>query len=110
MAETQTAYAKSALTDPQNILFAIQTLLSLLALPQILAIIPVEYMKYVLALTGALGVIGIAVRTRWGNNPVALVGPRQIVPVEVKKLEATKQGTEEAANLPTQLPSGEVPK
>ena len=110
MAETQTAYAKSAFSDPQNILYVINILLSCLALPEVLAVIPVAYMRYVLALTGVLGVVGLFVRTKFATHPVAMIAPTQVKPVEVKKLVATKQGTEEMENLPPVLPSGEVPK
>jgi len=108
--ETQTAYAKSAVSDPQNILYVINILLACLALPEVLALIPPGALRYVLALTGVLGVIGLFIRTKFATNPVALIAPGQVKPVEVKKLEATKQGTEAAVNLPAQLPSGEVPK
>lgn len=110
MAETQTAYAKSAVSDPQNILYVINILLACLALPEVLAIIPPHALRYILAFTGVLGVIGLFIRTKFATHPVAMIAPGQVMPVEVKKLEATKQGTEEAGKLPPVMPSGEVPK
>jgi len=108
--ETQTAYAKSVFSDPQILLYVVNIALASLALPEVRAIIPDSGLRYVLALSGVLGVVGMAVRTWIATHPVAFIAPGQVKPVEVKKLEATKQGTEDAEKLPTQLPNGDVPK
>lgn len=107
MGETQTAYAKSAYSDPQNIALAVSVILMCLAEPSVVQIIPLKYTPMIAALSGILGIV---LRVMNGTHPVANILPTQIKPVEVKKLEATKQGTEDAINLPTVMPSGEVPK
>ena len=101
--ETQTAYAKSAFSDPINI---INFLALLFTLPAINAVIPVHYHDAVDALVAALN---LALRTFFAPHPVtATIGPGQVKPIEIKKLEATKPGTEDPAKLPptVQPPTG----
>lgn len=102
--ETQTAYAKSMFSDPINIVNFIALALTL---PAINTIVPVKYGPLVDAIVALLN---LALRTLFVTRPVAFIAPMQVKPVEIKKIEATKQGTEDAINLPTQMPSGEVPK
>jgi len=90
--ETQTAYAKSAFSDPQNIASALTLILALLALPEITALIPLRFMPAIAAVSSAAALI---LRTQFGNHPVAFIAPTQVKPVEVKKLWKTQQGTEE---------------
>lgn len=90
--ETQTAYAKSAFTDPQNIASAITFLLAVLALPDVTAIIPLKYMPVIAAVSSAAA---LWLRTQYGVRPVAAIAPGEVKPVEVKKLDKTQQGTEE---------------
>ena len=104
MADTQTAYAKSAFSDPSNI---INFLALALMMPEINNIIPPKYLPLIAAI---VALANLALRTIFVTHPVAFIAPKQVVPVEVKKLEATQQGTEKAVNLPPELPSGEVPK
>lgn len=94
MAETQTSYAKSAFTDPLNIINFIAVAL---VLPEIRDLVPQEYVRLVAGLTALLNLF---VRTFQTTHPVAFIAPMQVVPVEVKKLEATKPGTEDPAKLP----------
>lgn len=82
--ETQTYYAKSAFSDPQNIASAISTLVGILALPEVAAIIPLTWMPTILAISGALSLI---LRTFFGVRPVAAIPPGDVKPVEVKRLE-----------------------
>src|SRR5688500_761788 len=99
--ETQTAYAKSVYSDPTNIAAAVQIGVGVMALPEVVAVIPLHWMPLILAVSGALS---FALRTWTALRPVANIPPMQVKPVEVKKLEATRQGTEEPANLPESLP------
>lgn len=104
MAETQTSYARSAFSDPLNI---INFIALALMMPEVRELIPLKYMPLAMAL---VALANLALRTLLVTHPVAFIAPTQVKPVEVRKLEATKQGTENADNLPLQLPSGEVPK
>ncbi len=92
-APTQTAYAKSMFSDPTNIAAAIQVSVGILALPEVLAVIPLKWMPLILALSGAAS---FALRTWNAVHPVAFIAPQQVKPVEVKKLAHTQQGTEES--------------
>lgn len=92
--ETQTAYAKSAFTDPLNIINFIAVAL---VLPEIRDLVPPEYVRLVAGITALLNLF---VRTFQTTHPVAFIAPKQVVPVEVKKLEATKPGTEDPSKLP----------
>jgi len=89
--ETQTAYAKSMFSDPTNIAAAIQVAVGIIALPEVVAVIPLKWMPLILAISGAAS---FALRTWTAVRPVAAIAPKQVKPVEVKKLEATQQGTE----------------
>jgi hypothetical protein len=103
--ETQTAYARSAYSDPLNIINFVALAFTL---PEIRDVIPLHYAPLVAAV---VALVNLAGRTLFVTHPVTVtIAPGQVKPVEVKKLEATKQGTEDAGNLPPQLPSGEVPK
>ena len=104
MAETQTSYARSAFSDPSNLL---NFLALALMMPEIRDILPPKYIPLVAAF---VALANLALRTLLVTHPVAFIAPTQVKPVEVRKLEATKQGTEEAVNLPAKLPSGEAPK
>ena len=89
--ETQTAYAKSAFTDPQNIASVITFLLAALALPDIVALIPLKYMP---AITAVSALASLWLRTAYGVRPVAAIAPREVKPVEIKRLDKTQQGSE----------------
>ena len=102
MAETQTAYAKSAFSDPLNI---INFIALALMMPEIRDIIPTRYIPVVAAI---VALANLATRTIFATHPVALIAPMQVKPVEVKKLEATKPGTEEAENLPLSMSAHET--
>jgi len=92
--ETQTAYAKSQWSDPTNIAAFVQIAVGIIALPEVAAVIPLRLMPLILALSGALS---FALRTWTATHPVANIAPKQVKPVEVKKLEATQQGSETGA-------------
>ena len=94
MAETQTAYAKSAYSDPTNI---INFIALALVLPEIRDVIPAKYLPLVMAITA---LANLALRTLLVTHPVANIAPGEVKPVEVKKLEATKAGSEEHEKLP----------
>ena len=94
MAETQTAYAKSAYSDPMNI---INFIALALMMPEIREIVPTRYVPLVAAIVALLNLAG---RTLFVTHPVANIAPGEVKPVEVKKLEATKPGTEEHERLP----------
>ena len=95
--ETQTAYAKSQWSDPTNIASMVSIAVGILGLPEVTKVIPLSWMPFILALSGA---VSFALRTWTATHPVANIAPRQVVPVEVKKLEATKPGTEDTEKLP----------
>lgn len=92
--ETQTAYAKSAFSDPLNIVNFIALALTL---PEINKVVPPKYAPLVAAI---VALANLAIRTGLVTHPVALIAPKQVVPVEVKKLEPTKPGTEDPDKLP----------
>lgn len=83
MPETQTYYAKSMFSDPQNIASAISTVVGILALPEVKGIIPLEWMPAILAVSGALSLI---LRTYFGVRPVAAIPPGETRPVQVESL------------------------
>lgn len=91
MAETQTAYAKSTFTDPQQIWSFIGFVVALASDPSMLALVPIEWLPKItaLAMLGAL-----LIRHFKGTNPVAVIAPMAVKPVEVPKLVATQQGSE----------------
>lgn len=97
MSETQTAYARSAFSDPSNI---INFIALALMLPEIRQIVPANYVPTVAAI---VALANLALRTLFVTHPVTFITPGQVVPVEVKKLEATKPGTEDPAKLPPDL-------
>lgn len=90
--ETQTAYARSMFSDYTNIAAMVQIAVGLVALPEVTAVIPLTWMPLILAFSGALS---FALRTWSATHPVAAIAPNQVKPVEVTKLVATQQGTEE---------------
>ncbi len=92
--ETQTAYARSAFSDPSNI---VNFLALALMMPEIREILPPKYIPLVAAF---VALANLALRTLLVTHPVAFIAPNQVKPVEVKKLEATKAGSEEPAKLP----------
>lgn len=104
MAETQTAYAKSAFSDPSNI---INFVALALMMPEVRDILPPRYLPLVVAI---VALANLYLRIFVSTRPVAFIAPTQVKPVEIKKLEATRQGTEEAENLPPTMPDGKVPK
>lgn len=104
MAETQTAYARSAFSDPLNL---INFVALALVIPEVRQIVPPKYLPLIAAI---VALANLYLRIFVTTHPVAFIAPTQVKPVEVRKLEATKQGTEEPQNLPAKLPSGEVPK
>jgi hypothetical protein len=89
--QTQTAYSTSAFTDPQNIASAITFITGLLALPEVVAVIPLKYMPAILAISAALNLM---LRIMFGVRPVSVIKPGEVKPVEIPKLEKTQQGTE----------------
>jgi hypothetical protein len=94
MAETQTAYARSAFSDPSNILNFIALAFML---PEIREVVPVHYIPLV---TAVVALANLALRTIFVTHPVALIAPNQVKPVEVRKLEATQQGSETTTTIP----------
>lgn len=86
--ETQTAYARSAFSDPSNILNFIALALMM---PEVRDVIPLRYLPLVMAVVALLN---LALRTLFVHRPVAIIAPMQVKPVEIKKLEATQPGTE----------------
>lgn len=94
MPETQTSYAQSAFTDPLNIVNFVALALTL---PEISKIVPAQYAPL---LAAVVALANLSLRTIFVTHPVAVIAPGQVVPVEVKKLQATKAGTEEPAKLP----------
>lgn len=91
---TQTAYARSMFSDPTNITLALTVFIAILADPQVVAIIPLWLLPKLTALAAA---IGVYLRTVKGTNPVAVIAPGQVRPVEVPKLTKTQQGTEDTS-------------
>lgn len=85
MAE-QTYVAKSMWTDPTNIASVISCAVGVLALPEVVAIIPLKAMPYILAISGALS---FALRTWNAVRPVANILPTRTAEVQVKSLPVT---------------------
>jgi hypothetical protein len=85
--QTQTYFAKSMFSDPTNIASMLSILVGVLALPEVVAIIPLKAMPYILALSGA---VAFVLRTWNAVRPVAAIAPGTNTPVEVKKLDVTK--------------------
>lgn len=92
--ETQTAYAKSQFSDPQQIANVIAFVLAALSLPDVTGLIPLRFMPAILAFSA---LANLWLRTQFGVRPVAFIAPQQVKPVEVKKLDKTQQGTEEVS-------------
>jgi hypothetical protein len=84
---TQTYVAKSLWSDPTNVASMLSIGVGILALPEIVAVIPLKAMPYILAVSGA---ISFALRTWNAVRPVANVAPMQTTAVEVKTLPITK--------------------
>ena len=101
--ETQTAYARSAFSDPLNVINFIALALTL---PEIREMVPPQFLPLIAAI---VAVANLALRTLFVTHPVAVIAPGQVVPVEVKKLEATKPGTEDPAKLPEHIANGGKP-
>lgn len=95
--ETQTAYARSAFSDPLNIINFVALALTL---PEIRDIVPAHWAPLIAAV---VALANLSLRTLFVTHPVAVIAPGQVVPVEVKKLEATKPGTEEREKLPPSI-------
>lgn len=91
MSDTQTYYAKSAYTDPQNLASIASIIVGLLALPEVTAIIPTRYMPAILAISASISLI---LRITTGVRPVANIPPGAVKPVEVDKLKPTEKGSE----------------
>lgn len=81
---TQTYYAKSMFSDWTNIAAAIQVAVGIVALPEVAAVIPLDWMPVILAVSGASS---FALRTFNAVRPVAAIAPGTTKPVEVKRLE-----------------------
>ncbi len=96
MPETQTAYAKSAFTDPVQISNVLEIVLASLALPQVVAVIPLSWMPFILAFSG---IAGIFLRRYTALHPVVAIAPREVKPIEVPKLTATQVGSEEPGKV-----------
>ena len=88
---TQTYYAKSMWSDPTNLASIAAVLVGVLALPEVVAIIPVHWMPLILAISGATN---FCLRTFNAVRPVANIKPADVKPVEIPKLEKTEQGSE----------------
>lgn len=82
MAE-QTYIAKSIWSDPTNIASMVSIGVGILALPEVVAIIPLKAMPYILAVSGAAS---FALRTFNAVRPVANILPTQTTAVQVKSL------------------------
>lgn len=91
MSGTQTYYAKSMFSDPTNIASMLSTLVGLLALPEVIAVIPLRFMPYILVVSS---VAAFLLRTFNALRPVAAITPGQVKPVEVRQLDPTQKGTE----------------
>lgn len=89
---TQTYYAKSMWSDPTNLASIAAVLVGVLALPEVVAIIPVHWMPVILAISGATNFI---LRTFNAVRPVANIRPQEVKPVEVKQLTPTQPGSEQ---------------
>ena len=87
MAE-QTYVAKSLYSDPTNIASMISIGVGVLALPEVVAIIPLKAMPYILAVSGA---VSFALRTWNAVRPVANIRPTQTTEVQVKTLPITEK-------------------
>jgi hypothetical protein len=85
MAE-QTYVAKSLWSDPTNIASFVSIAVGILALPEVTAVIPLEAMPFILAISGA---VNFALRTWNAVRPVANILPTQTTAVQVKKLPIT---------------------
>jgi hypothetical protein len=81
--QMQTYYAKSMWTDPTNLASIAACLVGVLALPEVVAVIPLKAMPIILALSGALNFI---LRTYTALRPVANIKPTEMKPIEVKQL------------------------
>ena len=93
--ETQTAYAKSAFSDPLNI---VNFVAPALTLPEIGKVVPPRFAPLIAAI---VALANLAIRIGLVTHPVTVtIAPGQVKPVEVKKLEATKAGSEEVEKLP----------
>lgn len=91
MSDTQTYYAKSLWSDPQNLASIASMAVGVLALPEVTAIIPVRFMPAILAVSAVLSLV---LRITTGVRPVANIAPGEVKPVEVDKLKPTQQGSE----------------
>jgi hypothetical protein len=91
VSETQTYYAKSMWSDPQNIASVLGIMVGVLALPEVVAIIPLRWMPTILGISSATSFV---LRTWKGVRPVANIPPGEVKPVEVKQLNPTQQGSE----------------
>jgi hypothetical protein len=89
--QTQTAYSTSMFSDLTNIAAMIQIGVGVLALPEVVAIIPLSWMPVILAVSGAAS---FGLRTWKAVRPVSLIAVGEVKPVEVPKLQKTQQGTE----------------
>lgn len=85
--QTQTYYATSAWSDPQNVASALSAAVGIFALPEVAAIIPLRYMPIVLAISSILSLI---LRTVFGVRPVANIKPGEVKPVRVETISATQ--------------------
>ena len=92
--ETQTAYATSQWSDPVNIAAILQTIVGLVALPEVAALIPLKWMPLILAISGASAFI---LRTRFGKHPVTNIAPAMPITIpttiETEKILPKKNGT-----------------
>ena len=89
--QTQTAYSTSMWTDPTNLASMASVLVGLLALPEVVAIIPLRWMPVILAVSGA---VNFVLRTYKAVRPVSNIAPQSVKPVEIPKLKKTEMGTE----------------
>lgn len=87
MAE-QTYVAKSMWSDPTNIASMISIGVGILALPEVVAIIPLKAMPYILAISGAAS---FGLRTWNAVRPVANIRPTETAEVQVKRLPVTEK-------------------
>jgi len=84
----QTYVAKSMWSDPTNLASLVSIGVGILALPEVVAIIPLKAMPYILAVSGAAS---FALRTWNAVRPVANIKPTQTAEVQVKSLPITEK-------------------
>jgi hypothetical protein len=88
----KTYVAKSMWSDPTNLASLGSIFVGVLALPEVVSIIPLKAMPYILAVSGALSFV---LRTFNAVRPVANIRPTETAEVQVKSLTITPPPKEE---------------